>query len=153
MSVLSDASSVSPRARKRVKPSRFRSNHFQIVRTAMGRSQSEIATTLGISTKAVQSYEQGWRRVSPRIMSQFLVLLALHRGRAKTLQACWRVRHCPVKIRNHCPAYLIAHGRFCWFIAGKKCTPSHKRNATYTATCMECRVIKQLLKTGRSKKS
>jgi len=31
------------------------------VRGLLGKSQSEMAALLGISTRAVQSYEQGWR--------------------------------------------------------------------------------------------
>lgn len=35
------------------------------IRKTLGLSQSELATKLGMSTRAVQSWEQGWRTCPP----------------------------------------------------------------------------------------
>ena len=37
------------------------------LRDELDRSQREMAEILGVSTKAVQSYEQGWRQTPPHV--------------------------------------------------------------------------------------
>lgn len=36
---------------------------FSIIRRTLGKTQKEVAQLFGISLKAVQSFEQGWRRI------------------------------------------------------------------------------------------
>lgn len=47
------------------------------IRTLLGRPRKELAAALRTSPKAIQSYEQGWRRVPFRTLIQLLVLLDL----------------------------------------------------------------------------
>jgi DNA-binding XRE family transcriptional regulator len=91
------------------------------VRVALGRTQKQLGAVLGVSTKTVQSYEQGWRRVPLRVITQLLVLLALYRKRSLKEVPCWKVKNCPKRIRDACPSYTIGDGRFCWLIAEKVC--------------------------------
>lgn len=39
------------------------SNEFKIFRSRLGRTQKEMAQLLGVSIKAIHSYEQGWRKI------------------------------------------------------------------------------------------
>lgn len=38
-------------------------DQFKIIRARLGLTQSQLAEKLGVSSKAVQSWEQGWRPV------------------------------------------------------------------------------------------
>jgi DNA-binding XRE family transcriptional regulator len=122
------------------------SKFFRVARTALGRSQSEIAAALSVSAKAVQSYEQGWRRVPARVVSQMLMLLALQRGMEKRSLRCWMVNSCPPEKRKLCPSYTITGGRFCWFVAGKMCGPRRGSSAGDVSVCMKCPVVKELVR-------
>ena len=52
------------------------------VRTELGVSQSGLAALLGCSVRAVQSYEQGWRKPPDHVRRSLLLLLvARRRGR------------------------------------------------------------------------
>ena len=48
---------------------------FSTIRSQLGKTQKQMATLLGTSLKAVQSFEQGWRNVSVPIERQMLFLL------------------------------------------------------------------------------
>ena len=59
------------------------------VREALGRSQSQLADMLGVSVRAVQSYEQGWRTCPPNLQKLLGVLMSLtkaQKGRKKPEQ-------------------------------------------------------------------
>ena len=65
------------------------------VRKALGKSQSELAALLGISTRAVQSYEQGWRRLPPYVQRLTGLLLFLKRRKdGPNLSPCWEILEC-----------------------------------------------------------
>ena len=49
---------------------------FPRVRRHMGKTQKQMAELLGTSLKAVQSFEQGWRKLTVYIERQMLFLLA-----------------------------------------------------------------------------
>ena len=114
------------------------------IRAILGRTQAELAAALGISEKAVQSYEQGWRKTPVRVMMQLLVLLAIHRHMDNV--PCWEIVDCPHARRDDCPSYSIGKGRFCWFIAPEYCHPPQVDEANDILPCMRCPVIQRLLK-------
>ena len=115
------------------------------VRMLLGRTQSELAGALGISSKAVQSYEQGWRVVPARVLIQLLLLVALYRKQSGDDVPCWQVRRCDARQRSRCASYTIGDGRFCWFIGDKKCRPDDAASRRATLPCMTCLVVKRLL--------
>ena len=49
------------------------------VREALSKSQSDLAVLLGVSVRAVQSYEQGWRHTPLDVQKLALLLLYLQR--------------------------------------------------------------------------
>jgi len=81
-----------------------------------------MAGLLGISLKAAQSFEQGWRKVPFHIERHLLFIIARSHGawRGKR-QKCWTARNCPKKRKSHCPAWELKLGHLCWFINGTFC--------------------------------
>jgi len=94
---------------------------FGKARLKMAKTQREIAQLLGSSTKAVESFEQGWRRVPPHVERQMLFLLAHLNSLTEQPLPCWEVQHCPTVTRRRCPAWEFQVGRLCWFINGTIC--------------------------------
>lgn len=111
----------------------------------MGRTQSELASALGVSPKAVQSYEQGWRDVPIRVLIQLLVLLALYRKRTLDDVPCWELRKCAAAQREKCASFTVGRGQFCWFVGSEDCRPAKDRKANPALPCMDCPVVKRLL--------
>ncbi len=114
----------------------------------MGRTQKEMASACGISEKAVQSYEQGWRKVPVRVMIQLLVLLALYRKQTMDDVPCWEIRKCSTAQREKCASFTIGHGQFCWFVGSKDCSPDSPASTDVLLPCMDCPVVQRLL-TGK----
>lgn len=114
------------------------------IRALLGRTQGELAGALGISSKAIQSYEQGWRVVPARVLIQLLLLVALYRRQSADSMPCWEIRRCDIKQRRRCASYTIGHGRFCWFIGEKDCKPDGD-SGDEIIPCMKCPVVTRLL--------
>jgi transcriptional regulator with XRE-family HTH domain len=115
------------------------------IRDIMGRTQTELASALGVSEKAIQSYEQGWRNVPVRVMIQLLVLLALYRKRSLDDIPCWEIRECPPARRDRCASFTVGSGQFCWFIGSKECHRPEAADSKLILPCMQCPVVKRLL--------
>jgi DNA-binding XRE family transcriptional regulator len=135
-------------ASKKTAPDSRHSATVKRIRTMLGRTQSELANALGISEKAVQSYEQGWRTVPARVMIQLLVLLALYRKQTLDDIPCWEIRECASEQREQCASFTVGRGQFCWFIGTKDCRPPASKTSDTILPCMDCPVIQRLL-TGR----
>ena len=52
------------------------SKEFKMFRSRLERTQKEMAQLLGISIKAVHSYEQGWRKIPGHVERQIYFLLS-----------------------------------------------------------------------------
>ena len=74
------------------------------LRLLLGVTQEGLAKALGISTKAVQSYEQGWRKTPLRVVKQMLTLVAMHREDYSQSTPCWEIRGCDADSVSNCPA-------------------------------------------------
>jgi DNA-binding transcriptional regulator YiaG len=112
------------------------------IRKKVGMTQSSLSQALGISIRAVQSYEQGWREVPTHILVQLLVLAAAYhtKGDRKT---CWEIRECPPELMKTCPC-CKTDGMLCWLVTGRKSAPCIEGSGDLSA-CMECQVVKQIL--------
>ena len=64
---------------------------FSTARQYLGKTQSQMAQLLGVSLKAIQSFEQGWRNIPVHIERQVLFLLAL-KTPPKKVRPCWVIR-------------------------------------------------------------
>jgi DNA-binding XRE family transcriptional regulator len=94
---------------------------FSAIRRQLGKSQLQVSRLAGVSLKAVQSFEQGWRDVPVHIERQLLFLLALKQNADKKIKPCWVIQKCPMGIRKNCPAWEFRIGQFCWSICGTIC--------------------------------
>ena len=101
---------------------------FILARKTLKKTQKQIADLLGVSLKAIRSYEQGWREIPPHAQKQLLFLLHQQRGRKKEKLVCWSVKKCPAERKKRCPAYQFDMGAFCWMINGTICECTPRKN-------------------------
>ncbi len=121
-------------------------SQFAEIRRHLGKTQNQMAQILGVSPKAIQSFEQGWRNIPMHIERQVLLILALKYRASKKSKPCWLTQNCPVERRRDCPAWQFDAGHLCWFINGTICEGlpqgSWKKKMTL---CQECEVYRSIL--------
>ncbi len=122
-----------------------RTHTVKRLRLMLDVTQKELASALGISAKAVQSYEQGWRDTPLRIIKQMLTLVAMNREGEVNGKPCWLVRSCASEMVAACPANKITHGRYCWSVASKSCARVHGDADASGLGCLECDVVRQFI--------
>ena len=110
---------------------------FLSLRRTFQKTQKQMSQLLGTSLKAIQSFEQGWRKVPAYIERQVLFLLRMKKGIAKDSRPCWDIRNCSMKTRQQCPVWEFNAGNFCWFINGTICRG--KPEDTWAAKMRICR--------------
>ena len=121
---------------------------FSNIRRHLGKTQSKMAQLLGTSLKAMQSFEQGWRKVPVYIERQVLFLLAMKRDGNKKRRPCWVTEKCPKATRQKCPAWEFQSGYFCWFINGTICHGQVQANwRDKMKMCRKCEVLRSILST------
>jgi len=115
---------------------------FAKLRKKMNKTQKEMAQLLGVSIKAVHSYEQGWRSVPSHAERQMFFLASRQRGSSKANKPCWIVKKCPPKKKKECPAWEFNAGKMCWFINGTICDgTAHKDWRDKMKLCRSCEVF------------
>ncbi|MBW2683456.1 MAG: transcriptional regulator [Deltaproteobacteria bacterium] len=116
---------------------------FEKKKKKLGKTQKETATLLGVSLKAVCSYEQGWRTIPTHVERQLLFLLTRKRKSSTKSQNCWELKNCPEERRNKCPAWEFNSGKFCWFISGTICECAAQKSwDEKILICRNCIVMK-----------
>lgn len=123
------------------------SEQFVFFRKKLGKTQAQMAQLLGVSLKAVHSYEQGWRAIPAHVERQLLFLISrIIKGKASQ-KHCWIVKKCPVDRRKRCPASEFKAGKLCWFINGTICAGhAYKTWKEKIKVCMNCEVMITLFK-------
>ncbi|MDA3971103.1 MAG: helix-turn-helix transcriptional regulator [Desulfobulbaceae bacterium] len=122
------------------------SAEFIQARTTLGKTQKQIAELLGLSIKAIHSYEQEWRTIPSHVERQIFFLLSRTRSSDKKLKPCWTVKKCPKKRRDQCPAWEFQAGKMCWFINGTICGCNAMKNwEEKMEICRRCEVLVDLL--------
>ena len=121
----------------------MKSKKFKDIRARMSKTQKELAQLLGVSIKAIHSYEQGWRRIPHHVERQLLFLLSRILMDSDTpSEKCWDIRKCPDKIQKNCPAWEFKAGGLCWFINGTKCSGrAHSSWEDKMEECKNCEVF------------
>ena len=116
---------------------------FKEVRANLSKTQKELAQLLGVSIKAIHSYEQGWRKIPHHVERQLLFLLSrilLNNG--KQSGQCWDIQKCPENKLKKCPAWEFKAGDLCWFINGTKCSgEAHNTWEDKMEECRDCKVF------------
>lgn len=122
------------------------SAEFLRIRKIFGATQKQMAEMLGMSLKAVHSYEQGWRSIPTHVERQLLFLLFLKRHEKQKEAPCWEIKSCPPERKENCPAWKFHAGNFCWFINGTLCECKAKKSwQEKMDTCRNCEVLSHLL--------
>lgn len=120
---------------------------FSKIRHHLGKTQKQLAQLLGISSKAIQSFEQGWRNIPVHAERQVLLLLALERSRNKKSKPCWIIRKCPTETKQNCAAWKFRAERVCWFISGTICGGKVQKSwEQKMKLCRECEVFRSVLR-------
>ena len=89
------------------------------IRRSFGKTQREMADMLGISLRALQSYEQNWRTVPPSIEKLAGLLLFCSWRRENTDGVpCWEIMGCSDRMRDRCFAAQNEAGSLCWLVTG-----------------------------------
>jgi predicted transcriptional regulator len=92
---------------------------FVLIRKKMNRTQKQLAELLGVSLKAIHSYEQGWRKIPLHIERQLWFLIYQKKKQdGISSEPCWERKSCEMK--DECSAYEFQCGDMCWFV----CVPS-----------------------------
>ena len=109
----------------------------------MGMSQSELAANLGVSLKAVQSYEQGWRSIPGSIEKLvFFYLSRLNRKSNPAAVDCWKITKCRAKKRGKCLVERLGAGEECWMVSGNTCNGAWLKSWREKRTvCFKCGVL------------
>jgi DNA-binding XRE family transcriptional regulator len=94
---------------------------FSKIRLYLGKTQAQMAQLLGVSLKAIQSFEQGWRKIPTHVERQALFLFAVKKSAPKKAKPCWKTQRCPVETKRKCPAWEFRVGHLCLFINGTIC--------------------------------
>ena len=122
------------------------SKEFTSIRKDLGKTQNEMAQLLGVSLKAVQSFEQGWRNIPPHVERQVLFLFAKKRHLSKQNKPCWVIQKCSMNTRRRCPAWEFRIGELCWFINGTICQEVVQESwPEKMKMCRQCKVFKPIL--------
>ena len=108
---------------------------FSHVRKSLGKTQKQLATLLGTSLKAIQSYEQGWRKVPAHVQKDLYFFLFNQRNRGYSRQPCWEQKGC--KDKEQCPAWEFKSGTMCWYINNTLC--AGKKPASYEEKLLICK--------------
>jgi hypothetical protein len=121
---------------------------FHSLRKQLNKTQKKLSELLGVSIRAVQSFEQGWRRIPTHVERQLLFLVYIKKKAYRDFQPCWVVRSCPSQIREACPAVEFNAGQFCWFINGTLCRGRAQDSwAKKMKICRKCEVFTAAIKT------
>jgi hypothetical protein len=125
-------------------------NHseFGLLRQKLQKTQKQMANLLGTSLKAIQSFEQGWRKVPMHIERQLFFLMSTKQGIPGKSRPCWDIRNCPAENREACPAWEFKVGSLCWFINGTICQGKVQVSwAKKMKVCQDCEVFVQTINT------
>jgi putative transcriptional regulator len=119
------------------------SSEFFNIRKNLRKSQAQLARLLSVSPRAVQSFEQGWRKVPASIERQMLFLFFMKGSPKNKIKLCWERRDCDQKTRKKCPAWEYRAGHICWFINGTVCNGKVQENWNKKMQlCRQCKVFK-----------
>lgn len=122
---------------------------FKEIRARLNKTQKELAQLLGVSIKAIHSYEQGWRKIPHHVERQLLFLLSrVILNNDKAAENCWDIMECSDKRLKNCPAWEFKAGDLCWFINGTTCSGKpHDSWADKMVECKACKVFNQFFET------
>ena len=124
---------------------------FLQLRHYLGKTQTQIAQLLGVSSQAIRSFEQGWRKIPSHIQRQLLFLLYIKRESYESDRACWQINNCPVEWRENCLAWEYKSNNLCWFINGTYCKGKYQDDwGKKIELCLKCEVFTSMIPAART---
>ncbi len=122
------------------------SKEFSQIRHYLGKTQDQLARLLCVSSKAIQSYEQGWRNIPVSAERQLLFLLSLKSSTNESFSPCWDILNCPDEWRDNCAAWEYKIGNLCWFVNGTYCQGKFNDDwEKKMETCRKCEVFCRMI--------
>lgn len=122
------------------------SKELSRIRLLLGKTQYELARLLCVSSKAIQSYEQGWRQIPSYIERQTLLLLSIKMSADRNIRPCWEIKNCPTEWRENCIVWGLKANYFCFFLNGTFCQGQLQESwDRKIQICRECEVYKLVL--------
>jgi DNA-binding XRE family transcriptional regulator len=132
---------------KKVLDGKMKTQEFKNIRKQLQKTQEDMARLLGLSVKAVRSYEQGWRSIPAHAERQLLFLAAKKAEILQPTKPCWTVNKCSENRKEQCPAWEFRAGKLCWFINGTICSgTTHKDWREKIEICKRCKAFPASLK-------
>ena len=117
-------------------------SEFKRIRKKLDKTQKQMAQLLGVSLKAVHSYEQGWRVPFRRRSSAIFIFWSLCRRWPANRRPCWKIKNCPPAHRKQCPAAEFYNGNMCWVVNGSFCAGCDQGSwKAKMAICRTCPVF------------
>jgi hypothetical protein len=112
------------------------------LRASLKKTQKQMAQLLGVSLKAIHSYEQGWRKIPPAVERQLYFLVSRRKAKTGGLKPCWHMTGCSKEKKSKCPAWEFQTGDLCWFINGTVCDGSVQADwEEKMKFCRSCKVF------------
>jgi hypothetical protein len=122
------------------------SKEFIHLRKKMKKTQKQMAQLLGVSIKAIHSYEQAWRSIPASVERQMFFLLSRLAGDRNRRKPCWVIKKCSPDQKKQCPAWEFRAGDLCWFINGTVCEGIVQKSwKEKMKICRSCEVFSNLL--------
>ena len=123
------------------------STDFKKLRAKLKRTQAQMAQLLGVSLKAVHSYEQGWRQVPAAVERQMYFLVVKQNTKTRKIKSCWQIKNCKPEQKIKCPAWEFGAGELCWFINGTICDGTAQKDwKEKMKICRSCEVFEPLIR-------
>jgi len=120
---------------------------FKELRARLKKTQAQMAQLLGVSLKAVHSYEQGWRKVPAAVERQMYFLTVKQNTKTGKAKACWQIKNCSPEQKTKCPAWEFGAGELCWFINGTICDGTAQKDwKEKMKICRTCEVFEPLIR-------
>ncbi len=124
----------------------MKKKELSLIRHNLGKTQKQMAQLLGVSLKAIQSFEQGWRKIPVHTERQSYLLLALKGSRLNRNRPCWSIKECSMETRRSCPAWEFGAGQMCWMINGTICHGKAQKSwSKKMEMCRKCEVFGSVL--------
>ena len=130
----------------------MKNSEFSEIRHTIGLTQRKMAEALCVSTKAIQSFEQGWRNIPSHIEREMLLLSSLNKfvgfEMTNLPMACWEFLNCPEEYKANCLVFKLKARHFCWYISGTCCQGKpYKSWEEKIVNCKKCELFLNMFPT------
>ncbi|MFC1906036.1 helix-turn-helix domain-containing protein [Chloroflexota bacterium] len=121
------------------------SKQFSRIRLYIDKTQEQLAESLDVSLRTIQSYEKGRRNIPSKVERLMLLFLVTSNQLDKSTPPCWNVKNCPNKWREECTVWELQSSYFCWFINGTCCEGQVQASwEDKMRICRECDVYTEM---------